>query len=77
MSYLNNAAAYLANGIKAGSNKVSAVRAMAAWSDASGTTLTRREVFTLLHAAGFPVADNTISRQFHLVRSGALPVTFQ
>lgn len=76
MSKTQAAAKYLAHGIKAGSNKVSAVRALAAWHDAAGNTLTRREVFELLHAAHFPVSDHTISRQFHLVRRGELEVVY-
>jgi hypothetical protein len=73
---LKNAARYLANGIRRGSDKVSAVRALAAWKDSDGTKLARRDVFELIHNADLDIADATISTQFQRVRSGAIRVMF-
>lgn len=72
---LNNARRYLLRGIKHGSNKVSAVRALAAYKDpVTGQQLRRRDVFNLIREADFDIADATISTQFQRVRSGTLRI---
>lgn len=69
---IREAVAYAKQGVKAEANKVTMVRALAAWSSSDGFKLQRRDMFVVLREAGAELADATISTQFQLVRSGKL-----
>lgn len=74
---IKNASRYLHNGIRRGGDKVSAVRALAAYRDPeTREQLRRRDVFAIIRAAKFQVSDATISTQFQLVRSGKLRIQY-
>lgn len=67
---LDEAAAYLATGVKANANKVTLVRALAAWVSKDHFRLQRRDMFVVM--ADVEIARATISTQFQVVRSGKL-----